>query len=112
MRRSEAIGTKVTATGTRTYFGCAAELVRIAHVESSEQRAVLGVVRNLSIVNFAIVVGMVALRPQRSAMSAPRIIPLVLTALLAGGAGGTCTGDVHARRHPGRQDAGAAKACC
>jgi H+-transporting ATPase len=58
VRRGEAIG-EVTATGARTYFGRTAELVRIAHVESSEQRAVLGIVRNLTIVNFAIVIGMV-----------------------------------------------------
>jgi H+-transporting ATPase len=81
VRRGEAIG-EVIATGTRTYFGRAAELVRIAHVDSSEQRAVLGVVRNLTIVNFAIVVGMVAYA-HASGMGAGRIIPLVLTALLA-----------------------------
>jgi H+-transporting ATPase len=81
VRRGEAIG-EVTATGTRTYFGRAAELVRIAHVESSEQHAVMGVVRNLTIVNFAIVVGMVAYA-HTHAMGVERIIPLVLTALLA-----------------------------
>jgi H+-transporting ATPase len=61
VRRGEAIG-EVSATGARTYFGRTAELVRIAHVESSEQQAVLGVVRNLTVVNFAIVIGMVATR--------------------------------------------------
>lgn len=81
VRRGEAIG-EVVGTGTRTYFGRAAELVRVAHVESSEQRAVLGVVRNLTIVNFAIVVGMVAYA-HAHAMGVERIIPLVLTALLA-----------------------------
>jgi len=81
VRRGEAIG-EVIATGTGTYFGRAAELVRVAHVESSEQRAVLGIVRNLTIVNFAIVVGMVAYA-YTHAMSVERIIPLVLTALLA-----------------------------
>jgi len=81
VRRGEAIG-EVVATGTRTYFGRAAELVRIAHIESSEQRAVFGVVRNLTIVNFAIVVGMVAYA-HTIAMTASQIIPLVLTALLA-----------------------------
>jgi H+-transporting ATPase len=39
VRRGEATA-EVIATGTRTYFGRAAELVRVAHVESSEQRAV------------------------------------------------------------------------
>jgi H+-transporting ATPase len=81
VRRGEAIA-EIVATGTRTYFGRASELVRVAHVESSEQRAVLGVVRNLTIVNFAIVVGMVAYA-HAIAMSATRIIPLVLTALLS-----------------------------
>ena len=81
VRRGEAIG-EVIATGTRTYFGRAAELVRIAHVDSSEQRAVLGVVRNLTIVNFGIVVAMVAYAHEH-AMGVERIIPLVLTAMLA-----------------------------
>jgi H+-transporting ATPase len=81
VRRGEATA-EVVATGTRTYFGRAAELVRVAHIESSEQRAVLGIARNLTIVNFAIVVGMVAYA-HAIAMSTARIIPLVLTALLA-----------------------------
>lgn len=50
VRRGEAIA-EITAIGTRTYFGRAAELVRVVHVESSEQRAVLGIVRDLTIVN-------------------------------------------------------------
>src|SRR6516165_2113738 len=81
VRRGEAAA-EIVATGTRTYFGRAAELVRIAHVESSEQQAVLGVVRNLTIVNFAIIIGIVAYA-HAIAMSAARIIPLVLTALLS-----------------------------
>ncbi|HME22565.1 MAG TPA: HAD-IC family P-type ATPase [Acetobacteraceae bacterium] len=81
IRRGEAMA-EVVATGARTYFGRTAELVRIAHVESSEQQAVLGVVRALTIVNFAIVVGMVAYA-HTIGMDVPRIIPLVLTALLS-----------------------------
>ena len=81
VRRGEAIG-EVTATGTRTYFGRTAELVRIAHVDSSEQHAVLGIVRNLTIVNFAIVIAMVAYA-HAIEMTVPQIIPLVLTALLS-----------------------------
>jgi magnesium-transporting ATPase (P-type) len=80
-RRGEAIG-EVVKTGARTYFGRAAELVRIAHVDSSEQRAVLNVVRNLTILNFAIVIAM-ASYAHASGMGAERIIPLLLTALLA-----------------------------
>jgi len=81
VRRGEATA-EVVATGTRTYFGRTAELVRVAHVESSEQQAVLRVARDLSILNFAIVVGMVAYA-HTIAMSTTRIIPLVLTALLS-----------------------------
>jgi H+-transporting ATPase len=81
VRRGEAVG-EITATGARTYFGRTAELVRIAHVESSEQQAVLGIVRNLTIVNFAIVIAMVSYA-HAIAMTVPQIIPLVLTALLS-----------------------------
>ena len=52
-RRGGAIA-RVTATGTRTYFGRTAELVSVAHVESAEQKAVLSVVRNLTVINFVI----------------------------------------------------------
>ena len=81
VRRGEAIA-EVIATGQRTYFGRAAELVRIAHVESSEQKAVLGVVQTLTVVNFTIVVGMVAYA-YTIGMDTPRILPLVLTAMLS-----------------------------
>jgi H+-transporting ATPase len=81
VRRGEATA-EIVATGTRTYFGRAAELVRMAHVESSEQQAVLGVVRNLTIVNFAIVVGIVAYAHVIE-LSIGQIIALVLTALLS-----------------------------
>lgn len=73
---------EVTATGGRTYFGRTAELVRIAQAPSGEQAAVLGVVRNLAIFNGAIVVLLVAYA-HSLAMSVERIVPLVLTALLA-----------------------------
>jgi len=81
VRRGEATA-EVVATGIRTYFGRAAELVRVAHVESSEQRAVFGVVRNLTIVNFAIIVGIIAYA-YVIALGTGRIISLVLTALLS-----------------------------
>ena len=73
---------EITATGPRTYFGKTAELVRIAHAESGEQKAVLGVVRNLAVFNGAVVVLLVAYA-HSIAMPVDRIIPLVLTALLA-----------------------------
>ena len=81
VRRGAAVA-EVTATGGRTYFGKTAELVRIAHAESGEQRAVLGVVRNLAIFNGAIVVLLVAYA-HSLAMRIDQVIPLVLTALLA-----------------------------
>src|SRR6202789_99114 len=54
VRRGEAVA-EVTATGTRTKFGRTAELVRTAHVVSSQQKAVLRVVRNLAIFNGVII---------------------------------------------------------
>jgi H+-transporting ATPase len=81
VRRGEALA-EVVATGSRTYFGRTAELVRIAHVESAEQRAVLGIVRNLTAVNFTIVAGMV-IYARAIGMDVPQIIPLVLAALLS-----------------------------
>ncbi|MGA3024090.1 MAG: HAD-IC family P-type ATPase [Bryobacteraceae bacterium] len=81
VRRGEAIA-EVTATGPRTKFGRTAELVRIAHIESSQQKAVLRVVRNLAMFNGALIAMLVgyayALR-----MPPGEVIPLVLTAVLA-----------------------------
>jgi H+-transporting ATPase len=81
VRRGEAVA-EVTATGTRTKFGRTAELVRTAHVESSQQKAVLRVVRNLAMFNGAIIVLLVG---YSYAIKLPlgEIIPLVLTAVLA-----------------------------
>ena len=58
--RKGAATAEIIATGQRTYFGKTAELVRIAHAESGEQKAVLGVVRNLAVFNGVIVVLLVA----------------------------------------------------
>ncbi len=81
VRRGEAIA-EVTATGPRTYFGRTAELVKTADVESTEQKAVLGVVKALTAVNMAIVVAMVAYA-HAIGMTAAQIVPLVLAALLS-----------------------------
>jgi len=81
IRRGEALG-EVTATGARTYFGRTAELVRVAHVESSEQKAVMGVVKALTVVNF-VIVGLMVLYAALIGMTLPQIVPLVLTALLS-----------------------------
>jgi H+-transporting ATPase len=81
VRRGEAVA-EVTATGARTKFGRAAELVRTAHVESSQQKAVLRVVRNLAMANGLIIALLVG---YAYALRLPRgeIVPLVLTAILA-----------------------------
>jgi len=81
VRRGEAVA-EVTATGARTKFGRTAELVRTAHVESTQQKAVLRVVRNLAICNGFIIVLLVA---YAYALKLPgsEIVPLVLTAILA-----------------------------
>ena len=78
VRRGEAVA-EVTATGARTKFGRTAELVRTAHVESSQQKAVLRVVRNLAMVNGVIIVLLVAYAYALK-MPGGEIIPLVLTA--------------------------------
>ena len=81
VRRGEAIGL-VTATGATTYFGRAAELVRVAHFESTEEKAVFGLVRNLTFLNAAILIWLVTyalvLRLPPS-----QIVLLVLTALIS-----------------------------
>ncbi|WP_246725576.1 HAD-IC family P-type ATPase [Beijerinckia sp. L45] len=72
----------VTATGSRTKFGRTAELVRSAKVESSQQKAILRVVRNLVIFNGAVTV---LLTTYASLLPMPLadIIPLVLVAVLS-----------------------------
>ena len=81
VRRGEAVA-EVTATGVRTKFGRTAELVRTAHVVSSQQKAVLRVVRNLAMFNSVVIVLMVAYAYALK-MPASEIVPLVLTAVLA-----------------------------
>src|SRR6202453_4229461 len=81
VRRGEAVA-EVTATGTRTKFGRTAELVRTAHVVSSEQTAVLRVVRNLAAFNGVIIVLLVGYAYLLT-LPLAEIIPLVLTAVLA-----------------------------
>jgi H+-transporting ATPase len=81
VRRGEAVA-EVTATGPRTKFGRTAELVRTAHVPSSQQKAVRRVVRNLAMFNSAAIILLVGyayfLR-----MPFTEIVPLILTAILA-----------------------------
>jgi H+-transporting ATPase len=81
VRRGEAVA-EVTATGARTKFGRTAELVRTAHVTSSQQKAVLRVVRNLAAFN-GIVIALLVTYAWLLRMPLDEIIPLVLTAVLA-----------------------------
>ena len=81
VRRGEAEA-EVTATGARTKFGRTAELVRTAHVVSTQQKAVLRVVRNLAAFNGGVIVLLVAYAWYLK-MPVAEIIPLVLTAILA-----------------------------
>ena len=81
VRRGEATAV-VTATGVRTKFGRTAELVRTAHVVSSQQKAVLRIVRNLAIFNGSIIV-LIGTYAWFHAMPWSEIIPLLLTSVLA-----------------------------
>jgi len=81
VRRGEAVA-EVTTTGARTKFGRTAELVRTAHVVSSQQKAVLRVVRNLAAFNGVVITLLVAYASFLK-MPLADIIPLVLTAVLA-----------------------------
>jgi H+-transporting ATPase len=81
VRRGEATAI-VTATGANTKFGHTAELVRTAHVESTQQKTVVRVVRNLAVFNGVIILMLVAYAHARK-MPIGEIIPLVLTGVLA-----------------------------
>jgi H+-transporting ATPase len=81
IRRGEAIA-EVTATGIRTKFGRTAELVRTAHVVSSQQKAVLLVVRYLAAFNGAVIIAMGGYAWFVS-IPVAAIVPLILTAVLA-----------------------------
>lgn len=81
VRRGEAVAI-VTATGARTRFGRTAELVRTAHVVSSQQTAVLLVVRNLAAFNGVVIAVLIA-HALFVRMPLADIVPLVLTAVLA-----------------------------
>lgn len=81
IRRGEAVA-EVTETGARTKFGRTVELVRTARVESSQQKAVLRIVRNLAAFNGVAIVMLVAYAWFLK-MPLAEIVPLVLTAVLA-----------------------------
>ena len=73
---------EVTATGIHTKFGRTAELVRTAHVVSSQQKAVLRVVRNLGAFN-GVAIAMLVAYAAFLRMPLAEIVPLILTAVLA-----------------------------
>ncbi len=81
IRRGEAVA-EITATGERTKFGRTAELVRGAHVVSTQQKAVLGVVRSLALFSGLIIFGLLAYAIALG-LSTDEVISLILTALLA-----------------------------
>ena len=81
VRRGEATAT-VTATGVRTKFGRAAELVRTAHAVSTQQTAVLKIVRNLAIFNSVVILA-IGTYAYTHAMPWSEIVPLLLTSVLA-----------------------------
>ncbi len=81
VRRGEATAV-VTATGVHTKFGRTAELVRTAHAASSQQNAVLRIVRNLAIFN-GVVILVIGAYAYFHAMPWSEIIPLLLTSVLA-----------------------------
>jgi H+-transporting ATPase len=81
VRRGEAVA-EIVATGARTKFGRSAELIRTAHVESSEQKTIVRVVRNLALFNGGVIVLLIAYAVHL-AMPFAQIAPLVLVAILA-----------------------------
>ena len=81
VRRGEAVA-RVTATGARTKFGRTAELVRVAHGRSSQQEAVLRIVRNLGLFSAAMVLVQL-IYATATHMPTLDLVPLVLTAVLA-----------------------------
>ncbi len=81
VRRGEATAV-VTATGLHTKFGRTAELVRTAHVVSSQEKAVLRIVRNLSFFNAGVIV-LIGTYAYLHALPWSEIVPLLLTSVLA-----------------------------
>ena len=81
IRQGEAVA-EIVATGTRTKFGRSAELIRTAHVESTEQKAIFRVVRNLALFNGGMTILLTAYAVYL-AMPFAQIAPLVLVAVLA-----------------------------
>jgi len=81
VRRGEATA-ELTATGLHTKFGKTAELVRTAHVVSSQQKAVFQIVRNLAIFNVCIIV-LMGVYAYAHLMPWRELVSLLLASVLA-----------------------------
>lgn len=81
VRGGEATG-EVAATGSRTFFGKTADLVRTAHSVDQQEREIGTVVRNLFVINAAMIV-LVLGYALRMGVSLGLIVPLLLAILLA-----------------------------
>jgi H+-transporting ATPase len=81
VRGGEATG-EITATGPHTFFGKTAELVRTAGSANRQEHEIVGVVKNLFVVNAAMVV-IVTGYAHHTGMSLGHTLPLLLTILLA-----------------------------
>jgi len=81
VQRGQAVA-EVTATGSKTYFGRAAELVRLARRPSTEQAAILAATKNLALVNGSVAALLVAYA-YLAGWAPAEVARLALTALLA-----------------------------
>ncbi len=81
VRGGEATG-EISATGARTFFGKTAELVRTAGSANRQEHEIVAVVKNLFVLNAAMVVIVVGYA-HHAGMSLEYILPLLLTILLA-----------------------------
>jgi H+-transporting ATPase len=91
VKRGEATA-MVTATGVRTKFGRTAELVRTAHVVSTQQKAVLRIVRNLAIFNGVVILAMGAYAYGRDCFFRSLLL-LRLVGAMGGRVDGVCGGN-------------------
>ncbi len=80
VRRGEAVA-EVTATGASTKFSSTAKLVQTAKIESTQQKAVFRVVRNLAFFD-AFVIVLLVVYAHFLQMPSGEIVPLVLTAVI------------------------------
>jgi H+-transporting ATPase len=81
VRRGQALAV-VIATGARTRFGRAVELVRVARAASTEQAAIFAATRNLAVVNGTIAIAII-IYAHIVALSSADLLRLALTTLLA-----------------------------